>query len=55
MRASETIPMVCRGCGAPADGMEGDGFCRACEATVRVADHTGRTDGLTARQLEALR
>lgn len=44
--------VLCVACGATVDGDES--FCDRCEATIRVAEHHGRTNGLTAGQRDVL-
>lgn len=43
---------LCRSCGATVDDL--DEFCPACEATIRVAEHRGDTEGLSSAQRLAL-
>lgn len=44
--------VLCVACGATVDGDEM--FCDRCEATIRVAEHVGRTNGLMAQQRDVL-
>ncbi len=44
--------VLCRACGAGVDDL--DQLCPTCEAAVRVAEHTGNINGLTAGQRAAV-